>query len=322
MTPLVLVVGFLGSGKTTFLKSLVPALGLRGLRPGLVINDYQNARVDAEQFRDQAGDVRALSGDCVCCGSRDQLLEELGRFEHGPARVLVIETNGTTDSEQLIEALALEPSLRQFSLPIQLSLIDAKRWQKRFWHNALERSQARTASHVSLSRLDEVSPDRLAFVRRSLHEAGIRGSETSPDAFAAELAGIREDGGRPLQPAPHACSESCHHHHGEHHAHPRHHADHHFTSCEYLLPEAVSEKSFRAMLGSLPPEVIRAKGLVRFESQPDEFFVFQKLDEDVQFFPVGPAPKIRTPLALFIGPRLPEEFLQAAVAGLRTAAPL
>ena len=31
MTPLIVIVGFLGAGKTTFLQKLVPALGAEGL---------------------------------------------------------------------------------------------------------------------------------------------------------------------------------------------------------------------------------------------------------------------------------------------------
>jgi G3E family GTPase len=78
----------------------------------------------------------------------------------------------------------------------------------------------------------------------------------------------------------------------------------------------VEEKPFRAMLRALPNEVIRAKGVVRFHHMPGEFYVFQKLEDDVQFFPVGPAPRLSTPLVLFIGPRLPEDDLRAAIEAL------
>ncbi len=43
MTPLVVIVGFLGSGKTTFLKSLLPELKSQRVAPRVIINDYQNA---------------------------------------------------------------------------------------------------------------------------------------------------------------------------------------------------------------------------------------------------------------------------------------
>ena len=48
--PVTVLSGFLGAGKTTLLQNLVPALGAEGLKPSLLINDYQNARIDAERF--------------------------------------------------------------------------------------------------------------------------------------------------------------------------------------------------------------------------------------------------------------------------------
>jgi len=305
MTPLVLVVGFLGSGKTTFLKNLMPALALEGITPGLLINDYQNARVDAAQFDDLIQEVRALSGDCVCCGSRDQLLEELQNFKHGPERIMVIETNGTTDATQLIESLALDPSLKKFTPPIQLSMVDGKRWQKRLWHNSLEREQTRTASHLSISHKDSISPERLAHVQKSLEECGARGIFTEPFAFAHELAAMAREGLSPIAAAPLEKSDHPHHHsHG--------HSVFHFASCEMELPRTVSKKSFVEIMARLPEEVIRAKGIVVFDENPDEFYVFQKTDsaDATQFFPVGKAPRVNTPLVLLIGPNLPVEALE------------
>jgi len=317
MTPLILIVGFLGSGKTTFLKTLIPSLAERGIRPGLLINDYQNAKVDAEQFRDLIDEVRALSGDCVCCGSREQLFEELGKFSHDAGRVMIVETNGTTDSAALIEAIALDPELRRFTDPVQVTLIDGQRWQKRFWHNALEREQAKTASHIVISRTDTVAAERLTHVRSSLTASGVAGRETDAVAFANELVEITAEAA--LRAERTLCGPGCghaHHEHGHHHEHDEH-AAHHFASCEFALPDFVDQKIFRALLRDLPGEVLRAKGLVRFHEKVDEFYVFQRIDQDVQFFPVGPNPRLKTPLALFIGPTLDVSDLEARIAALR-----
>ena len=315
MTPLVLVVGFLGSGKTTFLKNLMPALAVEGLAPELIINDYQNARIDAEQFRDLAAEVKALSGDCVCCGSRDELLEALREFKHGSGKVMIIETNGTTDSAQLIESLALDPSLKKFSPPVQLSVIDGKRWQRRFWHNALEREQARTASHIHISRADSVAPERMEAVLESLRECGVRGMRTDSVSFAKDLSRISESAAE-AHTHEHAAGCACEHHTHTPSAHG--HEAHHFASCEIPLPEVIERKAFEALMADLPEEVLRAKGLVVFDDAPGEYFVFQKVgsDDETRFFPVGREPRVKTPLLLLIGPSLPVEALRERVAGL------
>jgi G3E family GTPase len=311
-TPLILAVGFLGAGKTTFLQALVPALHATGLKPSLLINDYQNARIDAERFRGLADSVTALNGDCVCCGSRDELLAALENFQHEPGRVLLIETNGTTDSEQLLETLAFAPALKKFTPPVQLSVIDGQRWQRRFWHNALERDQVRTATHLFISRTDTIPPERLAAVEKSLAELGIHALRTDPSLFASEIASLPES----EHPA---CSVHGHgHSHADHDHSHNHHSEHHFASCEIPLPAVISKKDFEKFLSSLPEEVLRAKGLVVLSEEPGEFQIFQKVGHDgaVQFFPIGQHPTLRDPVALFIGPHLPVANLEKKIAAL------
>jgi len=309
-TPLIVIVGFLGAGKTTFLQNLVPALGAEGLSPSLLINDYQNARIDAERFRGVIDEVTALNGDCVCCGSRDELLAALEQFEHGTGRVLLLETNGTTDSEQLLETLAFNKDLKRFTPPIQLSIIDGQRWQRRFWHNALEREQVRTATHLFISRTDIIAPERLASVEKSLESLGIDAPMTDPTSFAREIASLPDTLKSARRHKPHS-HETEHHHHN---------SKHHFASCEIPLPAFVEKHAFKDFLNSLPEEVLRAKGLVVLREDPGEFQIFQKVGHDgsVHFFPIGQHPLIKEPVALFIGPQLPVELLQSRIDQLKS----
>lgn len=344
MTPLVAIVGFLGSGKTTFLKNLLPVLKARNVSPHVVINDYQNAKIDAEQLQALTDEVRAISGDCVCCGSRDELLATLENFKHAPGRVVLLETNGTTDSDQLIELLSLDSSLKSFSLPVQVSLIDAKRWQKRFWHNSLEREQARTASHIVISRVDSETPKRISEVEASFEQHHIRGRRVTVEEFAGEVADMVEElASQPTrevhapcgcghdhhdhgdhhhhhdhEESDHVCDEHCDHDHDEGHHHHHEHK-HHFASVEIGLPAAVLRADFQKYLRELPETVIRAKGIVRFVEEPNETFIFQKVDrsDEPQFFPMGTALADKVPLALFIGPELPEEELRSATLALK-----
>lgn len=323
MTPLVLLVGFLGSGKTTYLRRLLPALQSNGLDPHVVINDYQNARVDAALLQGLVESVVPISGSCVCCGSREELLAALEKFDHAPNRVLVIETNGTTDSEELIELLSLEPALNGFTLPIQLSLIDGKRWQKRFWHNALELEQTRTANYLFVSRADEIDETRAAALAKSFEKHGIAGDRATPEEFARELAGIGGEAGkfatRDIIAHPCDCGHDHHHDDHEHHHHDHAHETHHFASLQIDLPEIVTRSSLERFLAALPEEVIRAKGLVRLAESPDEYHVFQKVERSVQLLPIGSNSRFDHAVSVLIGPHIPEENVRASVAELFAA---
>ncbi len=323
MTPLVLLVGFLGSGKTTYLRKLLPALQSNGLDPHVVINDYQNAKVDAALLEDLAESVVPISGSCVCCGSREELIASLEKFEHAPNRVLVVETNGTTDSEELIELLSLEPALSGFTLPIQLSVIDGKRWQKRFWHNSLELEQARTANFLFVSRTDEIDEARAIAIAKSFEKHGIADQRATPDQFAIELveivAAVGKFATRDVVAHPAGCDCGHDHHHHEDHDHDHSHEAHHFASLQIDLPEIVTRSSLERFLAALPDEVIRAKGLVRLTESPGEYHVFQKVERSVQLLPIGANSRLNHSVSVLIGPHIPEEGVRASVAELFAA---
>jgi G3E family GTPase len=315
MTPLILLVGFLGSGKTTYLRQLLPALHARGIDPHVIINDYQNARVDAELLRELANSIVPISGSCVCCGSREELLGALEKFEHAPGRVVVIETNGTTDSEELIELLALEPALAAFTQPIQLSILDGQRWQKRFWHNSLELDQARTANFLFVSRWDDIDAKRRAKVEESLAHHGLHGDRVGPADFAGEIEtaieAVRNVPNRGAAAHPEDCD--C----GHHHTHHDSHSAHHFASLQIDLPHTVPRMALTAFLDGLPREVIRVKGLARFSESPDEYHVFQRVDDGAtQWLPIGQTTRLSHPVAVLIGPGLDPEPIQARAAEL------
>lgn len=254
----------------------------------------------------------------MCCGSRDQLLDSLKEFTHTPARAVIIETNGTTDSDELIELLTMAPTLEPFSPPIQVSVIDGKRWQKRFWHNSLELEQAKTANHLFISRAEEIDATRLEKIETSLKKQALFQARTDPSQLAAiigklsaDLAGIsrRKELAEIRNSAPTYRVVSPQSYSLGHH----HHSDRHFASFQINLPQRVEKASLPEFLGKLPDSVIRAKGILRLTDSNDQYFVFQKVDrfESVQFFPIGRPKAQDSSVAIFIGPAIPEEEVRA-----------
>lgn len=297
MTPLVVVVGFLGAGKTTFLRTLVPKLIQAGQVPTLILNDYQNARVDAELFRDLSLLVTPISGSCVCCGSREELRSALLAYSHPARGILLLEANGTTDAEELIAALASDPKLRSFSLPLQISIVDAKRWQKRFWHNGLERRQVHTATHLYLGHADEVSATRLQEVRDALAALLPQIQPADPEALAAVLVHLQEE------LTPQTRQDILLNEQPDKHRSAHHH-EHHFSAQEIALPKVVSPETLRSFLRHLPPDVLRAKGLARVQEEPEQWVIFQKVSasDTPQIAPLPSPPQDPRPTLILVGP--------------------
>lgn len=316
MTPLVLFSGFLGAGKTTFLEALLPHLGAGGMRPHVILNDYRNAAVDAARLARLSDAVRPISGSCVCCGSREELLEMLEEIPRGAADVLLIEANGTTDTEELVEILTLDRRSEPFTLPVQVAVIDGKRWQKRFWHNGLEASQARTASHGFISRADSVPSERLREVERSLLRVNPRLRRTTPQEFAAALARLAADVA-PLPPRDHGRNEGGS---AAERAAPAHasHAHHHFASLEFRLAALVDESALLAALRALPADVVRVKGVCYYNASPDVPRLFQVVgggSSEIQVFPLDARPSV-APTIVLIGGALDEAGIRTLLVGI------
>ena len=77
MEAIITIVGFLGAGKTTLLKQLVHSFVKNEWQPFVILNDYENAYLDAQQFKNQIEDeyLKPLNGSCLCCNGINELRE-------------------------------------------------------------------------------------------------------------------------------------------------------------------------------------------------------------------------------------------------------
>jgi G3E family GTPase len=322
MIPLALVAGFFGAGKTRFLTTVIPELHARGLRTQVLLNDFESAEIDTTRLTELSSLVTPLSGECVCCSSVEELLTALATMLVEPSSVVLIEANGATETEELLDRLTSERRLSRYTLPLQVTIVDAKRWQKRLWHKGLEVNQTRTATHVHVNWTHRVHADRLAAVEAGIRAVNPHAVLTSPVGFACDLQRLAVatagDETRPplLTPRPH---DHAHHDHAHHdHGHHDHAHEHPFASIVLGLPDVVSREAFVAFVRALPSVVVRAKGLVRFADRPDAMFVWNRVDgRKVMTLDQSVPHATQQPVALFIGVGMPTDELRAGIESLR-----
>lgn len=310
--PLVILAGFLGAGKTTFLRAVIVELVRRGLRPRIILNDLGDARVDGATLRDLEAEVAPVSGACLCCETQDALVEALRADGAPPHDVVLLETNGTTDTGALLEILAEAPGLAHLAPPMQLTVIDAAQFGRRGWMNAIEQEQLLTSSHLTVSKRDLVSPARFEEVVRAVRLAAPAARLAQPgdlvDAIAAAIDDQEE--ASPVVPGTRAPTRG-----GPHSAHsegPHPHLPHHFLSCRIELPEPIDLHAMESFLAQLRAPVVRAKGVIVLRTPAGEKRAFQWVSG--QGGEVSPClllePETIEPVAIFVGSGLD-------VAGLR-----
>jgi G3E family GTPase len=241
----------------------------------VVVNDFENAEVDAARLRALGAEVQAISGSCVCCSSLNEFLVTLRDIEVPEEGVLLVEANGASDQIALIAAVTMRSECRRFMSPLQVTIVDAQRWQQRRLQNVLETEQVLTSTHWFLSHQAGVVTERHAEVREAVRRLAPRAVETGVEDFARYVRLVRSGGGggrgffgQDVQGDEERkrLAEGHAHHHEE---------DRAFTSMRVALPLVVERQELEQVLESLPESVIRVKGLCRLAEIPQVPMSFQ-----------------------------------------------
>ena len=160
-TPVVVVTGFLGSGKTTLVNRL-----LREERDSLVIvNEFGDVPVDHALVENSTEKAVALPNGCLCCHVRGDLEEALmgaamrrRRGEIAGFDRVIVETSGLADPGPVAQTLYSDHALtRDYKLGPIVTVVDAADAQARKASIEVARSQIAAADVVVLSKADRAS---------------------------------------------------------------------------------------------------------------------------------------------------------------------
>lgn len=108
MCVIVVVSGFLGSGKTTTLIQLGKTLRLKyGKRVAIIVNEIGEVDVDGKFIRDFGLDAREILGGCICCTIRVDLIATIKALlaSYNP-NVILIEPTGIALPQQVASEIS------------------------------------------------------------------------------------------------------------------------------------------------------------------------------------------------------------------------
>lgn len=254
--PVLVLSGFLGSGKTTLVQRLLADARERGLRIALISNELGELGIDRALLGAGGQAFVELEGGCVCCELSDDLVDTLARLERevAPDR-FVIETSGVALPYDTQLNFWRDPVRSFIGDDIAVVVVNAEQLgEERDLEGTFE-DQVQSADLLVLNKLDLVPearwPEIEARLRRIEPEApcvrAVRGDVDPALLFPPEL-GVRERVG----PAPTA---------------PPHHHEAFVT--EPWRPEpGIPLERLRAQLAERceSRDLLRAKGFVRTDA--------------------------------------------------------
>lgn len=293
MEAVITVVGFLGAGKTTLLKHLVTNYIDQGWNPYIILNDYENASLDAQQFIEHLDpkNLMPLNGSCICCSGINELRYFVNSIPERVNGVTLIEANGTSDACSLMGFLGVGLNER-FLPPIQISVVDVKNWQKRGDHNELEANQIQVSSLIVLTHTDDVSAERRAFVVEQIKTLNPLSEVTVMAEFDVSIL-------PKLSPSKNKAQKLDH-------------LKAHWSSCSVDLPDLPDNSSIHQICNELPQTILRVKGCTRVGNS-EEYTYFERTPEGtINIRPFYNVPTTGSKL-LTVGPGSEPQLLEKAI---------
>ncbi|MDN4607640.1 CobW family GTP-binding protein [Sporosarcina highlanderae] len=174
MIDVYLLSGFLGSGKTSLLMSLIAELKEMGRKPAVLMNEFGSISIDSDTVgQSQDVPLKELLNGCICCtGSENTEAQLQGLLEEYDMDVILIETTGAAHPVEALDAVYSPLFAEKLCVKGIVTVADSKRWLERDKMSPQIRSlfleQIRHAHILLANKTDLLTEEELATVSMEL----------------------------------------------------------------------------------------------------------------------------------------------------------
>jgi G3E family GTPase len=283
--PLVLLTGFLGAGKTTFLRHFLEYQTQRTRFVAVIQNEIGAVGLDGKLL-DYT--VTEIDEGCVCCSLAGNLKRAVqGILSSFAPDVILLETTGLANPYNLLDEMdELDPLVR---FDCTLTVVDAANAQATLAAHPLATDQIRAADLIMLNKADLVPAQQLDDLTAQLRQI-------NPRAPVFPTVNGNLNPALLLQPAKRPRPTRADHRPAD--RHPVHQQEDVWVKT-LALPRPLKRKAFLQAVAQLPPTIFRMKGILRFTQAPEPMqFQYVGGRHTLSPFPEGPAEE---PFLVIIG---------------------
>ena len=247
MTKVDIISGFLGAGKTTFIKKLIDQV-FTGEKLVLIENEFGEIGIDGGFLKDAGIEITEMNSGCICCtlvGDFSKALQKV-LAEYQPDRV-IIEPSGVGKLSDIVRAIEDVKKDAEIEIDGRITVVDGKK-AKLYLKNFGEffEDQVKHASTIVVSRTqmmtDEKVEECIHMLRDENADAAIISTpweQLSKDAIwhalehGAEIEGLLEEEHDHHHDHEECCEHDHHHHDHEGCCEHDHHHHDHEECCEH-----------------------------------------------------------------------------------------
>ncbi len=264
-TKIFLLAGFLGSGKTTLLNRVLSwADDLSDTV--VVVNEFGKIGVDGaiikRKSKDNGLDVVELTSGCICCTLTDELVDTLiDIWERYRPRRILMEATGVAEPESITDVIASEHLRDRMAIEKRITVMGIKYWLGRESFGPFIMNQVEQADLILLNKIDTVGRDQVQQAVEDLkaHSPGARViptlfAEVDPEVFWYRPTAQRLTNFYTALPSSALSPET-----GKTDKSPIA-----YETFDFVSETPMDKSRFEAFLKSLPWQLFRIKGPVRF----------------------------------------------------------
>ena len=240
MTKIDIISGFLGAGKTTFIKKLLEE-DISGEQVVLIENEFGEIGIDGGFLKDSGIEIREMNSGCICCSLVGDFGTSLAEVltQYKPERI-IIEPSGVGKLSDVMKAVIDVSADMDVELNSAVTIVDAakcKMYMKNFgefFNNQIENAGTIVLSRTDITDASKIQKDvdmireknaNAVIITTPLDQLGgsqlleiIEKKDTMLDDLLAEVRESRHHDGHG--------EECCGHHHGHDEECHEHHHDH------------------------------------------------------------------------------------------------
>lgn len=157
------ITGFLGAGKTTFLKRLMSEKVFEDEKVIIIENEFGEVPIDNTILEDEAYTLVEISGGCICCSLKGDFIEALNEIakKEQPDRIL-IEPSGVFVIEDIFAIIDSPYLSGDYTLDSIITVIDIRHYNmERLRYIPFFDSQIKYANHIVISKVSDHSDDEI-----------------------------------------------------------------------------------------------------------------------------------------------------------------
>jgi G3E family GTPase len=174
--PVTLLVGFLGSGKTTLANRILSEQ--HNQRIAVIVNEFGDVGIDGQLIVGVDDNVIELSNGCLCCTVQGDLADTLQQLlvrrrqavDAKPFERIVIEASGLASPGPVLQRMLVEPALHaHVQVDGVITMAHAKHIVQQLADHPEASEQVAYADHIIVNHCDQCEGDELAAAEAALH---------------------------------------------------------------------------------------------------------------------------------------------------------